>query len=642
MDPYFDAFMEATEDEQPFAPHRLVEGAELSGGDGQDLRIRVGPCHLEHGASERGLRVSVEDDAFGVALTLDDRGAGFAMGGDNGFALAGKHMWGRTFPRLTARGRLRCAGVEQAVTGTFWLDQQWGEWSYGHPHDLFYHPEWLYYAAVLDDGRSLVIFQAKHPAGNNRAKTIAYIALQDADGSCRYLDDARIAVHDHFESLRTHNDYECGWTVELPEIGGRLEFEPFHHDQEVFVFTRQGGILELGCRLHGRLDGIECAGWGFVEVFGDTLDVNAHFWGRQKNNLARQLERLLPRVADSAWLQRVCQASEPLETDCEALNESIVAPLWSMLDRGGKSWRSAWLTTCYHAYGCGQRDEQVRELLSLIELMHTGSLVIDDIQDDATLRRHRPALHVEIGLDLAINAGCFCYFLPLLVIEELKGVTAAERARMYGIILNALRQGHLGQALDLMWSKGRSDVAAKVDAFETTRAQLVEQYRLKTGCQLEAAARIAGVFAGAPDEMIEVTATYSRVFGVAFQIIDDIIGLEDSFEQLGKEAGEDVHNRKLNIVLLYALSAVDGAERRLWIARLFEAEDPDALGAARSLIEETESIPRCLDYAEAMMEAVWGPMKALPPTSAKIIIRSVPRWLLQQRRAALREARPTA
>lgn len=633
-DTYLEAFQEATEDGRLFAPYRLVDRSVLES-EADGLRVRVGPCRLSRPAGGGGLRLSIDDEPVAIALTIDDPGPGFAMGRDGSFTLAGKRMWGRTWPRLAGLGTLRLGGVSQAVAGTFWFDHQWGEWSFGKARWHFYHPEWLYYVAVLADGRSLVIFEAKRPRGRRRARELAYVALQAADGTCRYLQEARIVARDRFESLHTYNSYECGWTVELPEVGGRLEFEPFHRDQEVFVFTRQRGILELGCRVDGVLDGAACSGWGFVEVFGDTLDVNEYFWGQEKTNLARELERFLPRAPDAGWLQRVCQARAPLDVDEAALAGSIFSPLWSMMDRGGKGWRSAWLTTCYHAYDRGDFDEQVRALLPIVEILHTGSLIIDDIQDGATLRRQRAALHVEFGTDIAINVGCFAYFLPLLIIEELRGVSDAQRARMYGIVVNALRRGHLGQAADLMWSKGRYDVAAKVREFAATRAQLVEQYRLKSGCQLEAVARIAGVLAGAPEEMVESAAAYSMAFGVAFQIIDDIVGIQDAYEDLGKEAGEDVTNGKLNMVLLYALAAVDGPRRAWWIRRLFESggEGDGTVRAARQLIDETDSVSRCLDFAAEMIEAVWPRMSALPPTSAKIIMRSVPQWLLLQRRS---------
>lgn len=635
-DPFFEAFQEATRKETVFAPHRLVDGSRIAA-DSEGLRLAVGPCTLRCDPDST-LRVAIDDDSLQVDLALDGGRPGFASGRDGSFRVAGKRMSGHTFPRLPARGTLAVAGERNQVEGSFWLDHQWGDWTFTRPRRHFYHPEWLYYAAVLEDGRSLVVFEARSPEGEHRSREVAYIALQEADGRCRYLDQARISPHRRIESLRTHNTYEYGWTLELPEVDGSLEFQPFHEDQELLVLTRQRGILEAGCHVSGRLGGAECGGWGFVEAFGDTLDINEFFWGRQKATLTTQLERFVPRSSDPAWLARVLESPDPLAVDHEALDHGLFGPLWSMMDRGGKGWRSSWLTTCYYAYGRDDLEDQVRTLLPVSELLHTGSLIIDDIQDRATVRRRLPALHLEVGTDIAINVGCFCYFLPFRILEELSCLDDRQRSSMYAVIINALRQGHVGQAMDLMWSGDRYDILAKVADFETTRAQLLEQYRLKSGCQLEAVARIAGILAGAPEAMVGAAAEYSRTFGIVFQVLDDVIGIQDGYRQLGKQEGEDVTNRKLNMVLLYALAAIDPDERPGMVERL-SGGGADAVDTARRLIDRTDSATRCLDDAEALLEGCWEPMGALPNTDAKLVMRSVPRWLLAQRRAQIQRRR---
>lgn len=630
-DPYLEAFLDETASGDLFAPFRLakVSGIEATAAG---LAMRVGPCALRCDAVGDSICLEIHDVDLSLTLEVDSKGPGFAIGSGGSFKLAGKRMQGWTKPRLNAYGSMSVASSTQPIGGIFWFDHQWGEWTFSRSQRAFYHPEWIYFAALLDDGRSLVICQRKQPRGSRRERQFAYIKLQECGGECRLLHKAAIIAHDTCESLRTNNVYEYGWTVELPEIGVQLHFEPFHPDHEVFIFNRQRGILEVGCRLFGQFGRSSCRGWGFVEVFGDTVDINEFFWGQKKNNLARQLEKFLPRFSTPTFLQRVCQVDGHLDVDHAALDLGIFSPLWSMMDRGGKGWRSTWLTTCYYALGGDDLSEQVRQLLPVTELLHTGSLVIDDLQDGSLLRRGRPTLHCEVGVDVAINAGCICYFLPLLIVEELEGIDESQRARIYAIVANAMRQGHFGQAMDLMWSKGRFDVASKLGDFETTRAQLIEQYRLKSGCQLEAIARIAGVIAKAPIEWIEAVAKYSRTFGVVFQIIDDVIGIRDGRHTLGKDEGEDIRNGKLNMVLLYALGAVAEDKRGLWIKRVFEPENGDGLHAARELIETTNSFRRCLDYAESLMKCVADALQAVPHTDARIVMRSVPRWLLQQER----------
>ncbi|HLG06780.1 MAG TPA: polyprenyl synthetase family protein [Gemmatimonadales bacterium] len=641
-DTYLATFMDATADGEVFSPFALAGGTVLDQAPGRPLRIELGGLELRE-EPDGAVRIGIDKRELRLDLTLQRPAPGFAMGGggEEGFRLSGQRMWGWTEPRVPARGVLSLPGGGASaanVEGQCWLDHQWGAWSFAAPRRQLHHPEWLYHAAVLDDGRSLVVCQEQRPRTGNgvsgRESRLAYAVLHCPDGSCRRLARASSVADDRFESLRTNNTYEFGWTLELSEIGGRLAFAPFHRNQEVAVFTRQRGLLEAGCRVEGSLDGTACSGWGFVEAFGEMLDINEYFWGQRKTNLAGQLERFLPRTYDSAWIQRICRVSEPLDQDPATVEGAILGPLWSMMDRGGKGWRSAWLTTCYYAFGADALSEQVRELLPVAELLHTGSLILDDIQDGATSRRSRPALHLEVGEDLAINAGCFCYFLPLVILQELDGITEAQRAGLYNVVLAALRQGHLGQAADLMWSKGRYDVLEKARDFETSRARLLEQYRLKSGCQLEAIARIGGILADAPAEQVEAAAAYSRVFGVVFQILDDLIGINEAEDRLGKSAGEDVRNGKLTVVLLDALHSVNGDRRRSWVQRIFESPNGDRLAAAKALILEADSARHCLDLADAMIARASESLAALPRTDARIVMRSVPRWLIRQQRKA--------
>ena len=630
-DPFLEAFLEETAGGQSFEPYQLtvVSGIEATAAQ---VSVQVGPCLFRSDAAGQAIHLEIDDAGLSLVLDADGTAPGFAMGAGGSFTLSGKRMSGWTKPRLDARGTVTIAGATEPVAGVVWFDHQWGDWSVSHRKLGLHHPEWIYFAALLDDGRSLVMYQRKPHRGALHERQFAYVTVHETGRPARMLHEASIAVHDYCESMRTGNLYEYGWTVELPELDARLEFEPFHPNHEIRVFNRLRGILEVGCRVTGRVGGRACGGWGFVEAFGETLDVNEFFWGQKKTNLAAQLEKTLPRSSTAALLQRICQLDEPLVVDHAALDRALFAPLWSMMDRGGKGWRSAWLTTCYYAFGRDDLTEQVRALLPVTELLHTGSLVIDDFQDGSTLRRGRPTLHREVGADLAINAGCFCYFLPLLVFEELEGLSDAQRARIYAIVANAMRQGHLGQAMDLMWSKGRFDVLSKLEDVETTRMQLIEQYRLKSGAQLEAIARISGILAGAPAPWVEAAARYSRAFGVVFQIVDDVIGIRDGRRKLGKAEGEDVRNGKLNMVLLYALSALKDGQRESWLKRVQEPRRGEGLRAARELIEQTNSIERCLDDAESLLEPVSDALRVLPATDARILMRSVPRWLLLQQR----------
>ncbi len=636
---FFEAMLELTDNGEIFAPYRLSRKYDCLSSDERPIDISLGSCRLWQDADREKLHLEIVDDSVRLDLFVDLSSRSFPLNQTGRYAVDGRSMWGYTHPQAPTEGTITVNGRRQEIAGRSWFDHQWGERWFGTEERRDHHPEWLYFAMLLDDGRSVIIYQNVYQGGNGREKAILYALLCFPDGTTTDLGAVETTCHDHIQSLRTSNLYEYGWSIRLPDHDGVLELTTYHADQEVYVFTGQRGIMELGCRVRGRLGGRPCQGVGFVEIVGQAADINDFFWGQQKANLARQLKDFIPRTLGSDWLQNICGVDEPLRVDKEAIQRAIIDPVWSMMDRGGKGWRSAWLVTCCYALAQGRVDPRVSELLPCIELLHTGSLIIDDIQDRSTMRRGKPTLHEQIGMDLAINVGNFLYYLPLVLIREADWLTDKQRSAIYETVMNSMRRGHIGQAVDLMWSKGRYDIAAKVGAFEQTREELLEQYRLKSGYHLEAVARMAGILAEAPEDVVNAVAGYSRDFGVVFQIVDDLIDVQEGRAKLGKVEGEDVRNGKLNMVLLYALSAVERSERSAWVKRIFYSSDDNGLELARSIIHTTDAVERCIAFAEEMMEKAWKRIALVPPTDAKVIMRSVPRWLLHQRKLKQRELR---
>jgi geranylgeranyl diphosphate synthase type I len=617
-DPLFESILEITSEGCLFAPYRLTKGPGVFSARESAVVAAVGGCRIE--CRKDRVELAVDDGTLSVHLAMDLSGPPLATEPDG-------HMRAWSRPGCAARGTIAVGGTQRETHGTAWIDHAGGEWHRGQLKGRPVHPKWRRFAMTMDDGRSLVLW-SPFPTSPD-APPVECRGHFGRPGEEPKEVFGTVQSHDFVVSARTHSRYEHEWTLDLPGLDGTLDVVPFHGDHEVAVFMLERGVLEAACRASGRLLGQPCTGRGFVEAFGTAPDINEFFWGQRKTHVAEQLERFMPRGFEAGWLQRVTGATHALNVDPRAVEAALLAPSWSMMDRGGKGWRSVWLMTCCHAFGFDD-DARVRELLPVVEMLHTGSLVIDDIQDGATTRRGQPALHRDIGTPLAINVGCFLYFLPLVIVQEAQWLTDNQRMRVYEIILGALRQGHVGQGLDLMLAHGQTDLEARLTDIPAMRRELLEQYRLKSGGQLEAIARIAGVLSGAPTRWTEAAAEYSATFGTAFQIVDDIIDLWESREKLGKEPGEDVGNGKLDYLLLEAYAAGDACDRRELVLALTEGRD--GVERARRVVQRTGAVERCVDAAEAMCEQAWRRLVVLPPTDAKIIMRSVPRWLLAERR----------
>lgn len=633
-DLFTEGVLELTADGASFSPYRLAERSRLVS-SAESVTASVGPCRARHDLARDELRLEIADRDLAIDLRLDLDATCFPMNGTGEFEIAGKWMRGYTYPQAPAAGRIALAGATRETRGRAWLDHQWGDWAFDRPNAAFSHPEWHYFAVPFDDGASLVVSLEKR--GDERH--LVYGCWCAADGTLTRLTHVRVESRDHFQSLRTRNLYEYGWRIELPEIDASLELEPYHPDHEVLTFTRERGFLELGVRVTGRLFGRACQADGFVESFGEPIDLHRAFWETRPHATTRQIEKFLPRRATPEWLRRLTGSSEPLAVDAALIDRALVGPIWSMVDRGGKAWRSAWFALCCHALEWDGSDERLRELMPVVELIHTGSLIVDDVEDESPVRRGVPALHELIGQDLAINVGNFLYFLPMMLIQDLEWLTDAQRLEAYQRIAVAQRQGHVGQALDLMWSKGRTPVRATLDDWEGTRDALLEAYRLKCGCQLEAAARIAGSLAAADASWIDALSHWSRAFGIVYQIVDDLKDVAEDSRDLGKPTFEDLRNGRLNLVLLHALAGADPARREPLIAALERRAAPAPVEFMRELIAETRAVERCLDLAERVMAEAEASWRALPPTDAKIALRTIPRFLIDDRRRRTRDGR---
>src|SRR6185295_7123507 len=153
----------------------------------------------------------------------------------------------------------------------------------------------------------------------------------------------------------------------------------------------------------------------------------------------------------------------------------------------------------------------------LVEILHAGSLVVDDIEDGSTHRRGEPALHHRYGMPRALNLGNWMYFWPQRLITGLGLPTEAELA-LHQRIAHTLYLCHLGQGLDLtahVARVARAEVPSVVAA--TTR--------LKTGALTELAVSLGALVALARPERVAELGRFGRDAGVALQMFDDLANL---------------------------------------------------------------------------------------------------------------------
>jgi geranylgeranyl pyrophosphate synthase len=195
----------------------------------------------------------------------------------------------------------------------------------------------------------------------------------------------------------------------------------------------------------------------------------------------------------------------------EVVAHGVGAPVWSLVERGGGRWRPAISRLAFLA--SGGVPPVPAPICQVSELLHTGSLIIDDIQDDAEERRGGPATHTLFGTATALNAANAAYFRALAVLRH--ALADDRRLRALDMLSEELFVGHLGQALDLA-------LGSRLWRGDVRLAHYGVLARAKTGALVRIAARLGAIAAGAGAQTERALAEWASDLGVAYQIRNDL------------------------------------------------------------------------------------------------------------------------
>lgn len=207
---------------------------------------------------------------------------------------------------------------------------------------------------------------------------------------------------------------------------------------------------------------------------------------------------------------------------------------------------------------CGGDFAHYYELACCIELIHCFSLIHDDLpcMDDDDYRRGQPSCHKKFGEAEALLAGDALNTLPFEIISNVykQGKISAEKAvKLVGEISKATGINGMigGQAFDMY--------SVKMKHFNAQNLNLLHE--LKTCRLLEASCAMGCILADADDKTVEQAREFGKRLGYAFQIVDDILDVEGSFDALGKPIGSDKENGKITYVSLVGLDKAKDAAR---------------------------------------------------------------------------------
>ncbi len=221
----------------------------------------------------------------------------------------------------------------------------------------------------------------------------------------------------------------------------------------------------------------------------------------------------------------------------------------------GKRFRPTLCLLTYNAIS-GVYDKAL-PAAAAIELIHNFSLIHDDIEDMDVERRHKPTVWKLWGVPHAINAGDGMHVMANLAALRLNeiNVTHYKIVDVLGILNQTIMELCEGQYLDMSF-EGRTDV---------TTDMYLEMISRKTAALIEASTSIGAVLATNDEKLSARFRKFGRKIGMAFQIVDDIIGIWQKTEKTGKPVASDIKNKKKTLPVLYAFEKASKKDRKLLI-----------------------------------------------------------------------------
>lgn len=452
-----------------------------------------------------------------------------------------------------------------------------------------------------------------------------------------------IKSSNNFVSTRTTNVYPLDWIIEIPDLHIKLQCNAVIADQEVITLISKPafweGVMNINAAIINNNITTTITGKGWLERqgFNEMRSLKNYLKNASLQTIAA-VDQIMP-VQPSYEQARELIADSNRDYYMSGVNlnvysQTITKPLRDIIDRGGKSWRSLACLLCIDAVG-GQ-SSRYRHWLSMPEIMHVGSLIIDDIQDNSTHRRGGDACHIMYGNALAINTGCAAYFLALNVLNNMTpDLTAETRLRLYELYFLGLRAGHTGQGFDLYgFDYMMSHTVETGDNNELVRTVLCT-HRLKSAVPAGCLARMGATIGQASDIQVESLGSYFESIGLAFQIIDDVLNI-NGFAHNKKDTAEDIKAGKITYPIAVAMNKnmLNTVEQRqqLWSTIQSKPTDDNVISDIVKLLNDCGAIEHSVEHATKLVNDAWLKLDAeLEDSFYKMVLRAFGLYVLERR-----------
>lgn len=279
---------------------------------------------------------------------------------------------------------------------------------------------------------------------------------------------------------------------------------------------------------------------------------------------------------------------------------------------GGKRLRPALLLLTAKAIGEASREHLV--LATVVEMIHTATLVHDDVLDSADMRRHVETTNARWGNQASVLLGDFLFTHAFYLASTLSSVSAC---RIIGKATNIVCEGELRQV-------------ASCGNFELTEEDYFGIIESKTAELCACCCQLGAHYAGAKPEFEQALTRFGRAIGMAFQIADDLLDLIGDEAATGKSLGTDLEQHKLTLPLIRLLSGLEASDRERLI-RLLQDNPGRRRETLEAWLPHSDALQYARQKATQYAEAARRELSELPSSPAKTVLDQLAEFVVDRR-----------
>ncbi|CAL1386243.1 unnamed protein product [Linum trigynum] len=306
--------------------------------------------------------------------------------------------------------------------------------------------------------------------------------------------------------------------------------------------------------------------------------------------------------------------NQNLKSIVGAENPVLMSAAEQIFGAGGKRMRPALVFLVSRATaqmsGLKELTTNHRRLAEIIEMIHTASLIHDDVLDESDLRRGKETVHQLYGTRVAVLAGDFMFAQSSWYLANLENL---EVIKLISQVIKDFASGEIKQASSLF------DCDVKLEEY------LIKSY-YKTASLVAASTKGSAIFSGVDSSVAESMFEYGKNLGLSFQVVDDILDFTQSAEQLGKPAGSDLAKGNLTAPVIFAL------EKEPKLRDIIESEfvEEGSLQDAIDLVQRCGGIQRAQELAKEKAVAAIQNLECLPRGSFRSALEEIVLYNLER------------